>query len=1134
MQKCDGVKILDLEEKQQLTGTEYLVTAEKGENHKIPLNAVTDTVINSSKFKAAIAEVYESSTPTASVTLDNDQFLFSFGIPAGRRGDNGKDGRDGRDGIDGNDGIPGMPGIDGDTTRLVIAFKSTSTAEAPDTPIGGSWDYATNIVTYPEGWSGSDKNLNGYLWSSNATFSSNGTIVVPWSDPVPFGGKDGRDGADGTNIQYVYKLTITNLVRPNPDHPTGSQEDAVRQGWTDHPTGMSEQYQCEWVSYRNLNLDTNTWSEWYPCTIWSKWGVNGKDGDGVEYVYQRTKLPMKPHAITDNNPDQDDYIPQSYAGEEPWTDNPSGVNETYKWEWVSQRNYKGDTKKWDNFMPIALWAKYGDPGQDGQGLRVMYTKTTGSDVEPVVGDRLNINPGSIWSNAMPRITGKEALWAIQALVTFDNKIYIDENLPENERGWQGPCLISGVPGLDGNNFNYQVEVFIQSDTEPDRPTNSDPYHPNNGWMLTPNSSSGVWWKCVGTVSGETGQIIEWGAPIKQTGASIKIKGTLNNTLELPMTGNEVGDAYVIDGVLYVWNGEEWIPCGTIQGPAGEDGIDGVDGAPGNYTEYRFARNNSWETPPVLNKSERFPDTIVWRTSSPPPSDGKVLWSTYAIISGADNTLIQDWCDPYYLTPLDAETASGTPGVGYEIRYCKGTEISYTATYDDTVKTTRDPSSYGWSLDYPDITTDTTYRFVWFIQARIIDGEFEDPNEGWWKPQPFSGVITPSPQKSNPIIYPAGIYSSGMRYINDGTTAPYVYFEGSYYVLTKITGVAGWISSENNNENPATSESWLKFEMFDAWFANVGIIENGLVGGAVFNENRMFSQRGKNSQGGDAANYEVLTTHDPNNPITTTNIMNGSTGFTPNFLLDFATGEAYFNAGGVHLSGGDESYIKLKNGSFNTILNKTGLSITGGDLAQDVIAINNTGLYVDMPTGGSNLRHTAFSVNPDCAQMYSQNTTASGSDLNFHTIQHFKFNTDGSGELANGNIKWDSNGNIIFGDTGGEVDVRITSLADEFNPAESVGYIDLPTLKENESRSYFLDTPTFSLNYTGHAIHGTFNNLTVYTMPTNYGDDYIKETITSESNPKRVTLPSDSVLIVHGNRAGGNSSWKITQIARRSW
>lgn len=74
IQKCDGVKILDLEEKLEATGSEYIVTAEKSNNYKLPLESVADIVIGNSKFKAAIKDVYESSTPTASVSLDKDQF----------------------------------------------------------------------------------------------------------------------------------------------------------------------------------------------------------------------------------------------------------------------------------------------------------------------------------------------------------------------------------------------------------------------------------------------------------------------------------------------------------------------------------------------------------------------------------------------------------------------------------------------------------------------------------------------------------------------------------------------------------------------------------------------------------------------------------------------------------------------------------------------------------------------------------------------------------------------------------------------------------------------------------------------------------------------------------------------------
>lgn len=977
IQKCDGVKILDLEEKLEVTGSEYMVTAEKGNNYKLPLESVADIVIGSSKFKAAIKDVYESSTPTASVSLDKDQFLFSFGIPAGRTGDAGKDGKDGKDGQDGKDGIDGVPGIDGDTTRVVIAYKSTKSIERPDTPVGGSWDYDTNTITYPEGWSGSDSNPNGYVWMSSATFSSKGTIVVPWSTPVRLTGADGHDGADGSNIEFVYKLTVTSLVTPT--KPTGnSQTEAIRQGWTDHPTGISEQYQCEWVCSHNLQTD-GSWSEWSSPTIWSKWGVNGKDGDGVEYIYQITKLPASPKEITDNNPDQDEYIPQSAPGEQPWTDNPTGVSKEFQYEWVSQRKYKGDTHKWGNFSSPSLWAKYGDNGQDGQHLRVMYTKTSGSDVKPRDPDRLNINPGSIWSVGMPTATGKEAIWGIQALVTFDNKLVIDESLPEEERGWQGPYLITGVPGLDGNNFNYQVEAFKQSQTQPEKPTSNDPYNPGDGWVLTPDMSTGIWWKCIALVQGETGTVIEWGAVVKVTGQGVIIKGTLDSTDDLPTSGNEIGDSWVIDGFLWVWNGSDWVNVGKVQG---------MDG---NYYEYRFARNNSWSSAPSLDQDTRYPSG--WSSSAPALSNGKVLWATFAYINGSDNTMIEDWCDPYYMTGMTGDNGgSGVPGVGYEVRYCKGTETTYTGEqWSDTMKRKRDPK--GWSIDVPELVSGDEYNYIWFIQCRIINDELES-GQYWSKPNPMGGIITPDPVGSQPIAYPMGIYSTTTPYINDGETAPYVYdtggdTEGNHYFFLKA--VMTWIGTQQNNESPGTDTSgaWEPLKNFEAIYTDLLIAPNSLVGGAVFNNNLMFSQRGKNASGGDSSEYHLINTSDP---------MNTSNSFRPNFLLDFENGEAYFGAGGIHLAADSEnSQLQLTTSDTKLTLDGSGLSM-----------INNTG---GLSTVGTYIKKNNISQLTNDYQFKLDSTGMRMGQAQTPFTEWFGLNSDGSGQLAKGNITWNSSGEI---------------------------------------------------------------------------------------------------------------------------
>ena len=130
-----------------------------------------------------------------------------------------------------------------------------------------------------------------------------------------------------------------------------------------------------------------------------------------------------------------------------------------------------------------------------------------------------------------------------------------------------------------------------------------PDSPSIGQIFIASERSWTWngtvWEIFGSVSvgpqgpqgerslepgptGPTGSIGFQGptGPTGATGADgsgITILGTKTNVGELPTPGVNIGDCYVISGVLYAWTGTIWENIGQVQGPTGPTGPTGVRG-----------------------------------------------------------------------------------------------------------------------------------------------------------------------------------------------------------------------------------------------------------------------------------------------------------------------------------------------------------------------------------------------------------------------------------------------------------------------------------------------------------------------------------------------------------------------------
>ncbi len=185
-----------------------------------------------------------------------------------------------------------------------------------------------------------------YLYMSQAIYNPNTGRFGSWTAPIRISGKDGQKGADGTDIEFIY-LRNTGST---PSKPTSvNTDDYVPTGWSDNPQGITATYQYEWVCVRTKPSGTSTWSAFSTPVIWAKWGDKGTDGDGTEYIFQRTeveKAPSKPNATSS----ADGFVPTG------WTNEPSGVDADYPFEWVSIRHKTNG--EWGAFSAPTLWNNY--------------------------------------------------------------------------------------------------------------------------------------------------------------------------------------------------------------------------------------------------------------------------------------------------------------------------------------------------------------------------------------------------------------------------------------------------------------------------------------------------------------------------------------------------------------------------------------------------------------------------------------------------------------------------------------------------------------------------------------------------------------------------------------------------------
>lgn len=360
----------------------------------------------------------------------------------------------------------------------------------------------TELKIPPEGWTTETLPMS----DQRPTWMCTGTVVdgevKSWSDPQRISGEHGTDGKDGKDYEWIFARTSEYKAPAQP--PTAQQDDYIPsssetsdgQVWTDDAVGPDNDNPYEWASKRVKVNDT--WGEFTHPALWAKFsfdGADGVDGEGVEYIFTRTET-EDPGTVPDV-PDVAEYDNPPA----PWTDDPTGVDATYRYEWVSKRNKVEGV--WGAFSSPSIWARYSYDGQPGNWTSYVFKN---SDTEPAKPTSYDPIPSG-WSDAP---TGVGIWWMSKATIDASTG---------KAGAWSTPIRVTGEDGEPGphtdfkyakNNSTTTAPALVKTDRTP------------AGWSDTPPSlSSGEYlWMTQAEIDADDNLLhptVGWATPVRISG-----------------------------------------------------------------------------------------------------------------------------------------------------------------------------------------------------------------------------------------------------------------------------------------------------------------------------------------------------------------------------------------------------------------------------------------------------------------------------------------------------------------------------------------------------------------------------------------------------------------------------------------
>lgn len=865
-------------------------------------------------------------------------------------------------------GANGKNGVNGSTFYFIYtaasSTPSTPTFTDPTSLIGQSvWSLKPPTPTSGK-----------FVYMSQAMLNARTNTFGMWSTPIRITGLNGEKGVDGTDIEFIYLRNTGDT----PSKPASEdKDDYVPSGWTDSPSGITATYQYEWVCVRTKPSGSGTWSAFSTPVIWAKWGDKGTDGDGMEYIFQRTEVETAPSTPLIFSPNAG-FVPSG------WTDEPSGVSADYPFEWVSMR--KKTNGVWGGFTEPTLWNNYvvWNPNLLEQTEFASKGKM----------DRWNVQSmyGGVGS------TDASITHIIANALDGHNCYYDLNNKREDETVYKevlGQALLSSISKKLKPSTWYTLSYWSKCGVKrmTVNETSSkygfakrDMYlHKGQKYTLSVNGR-------IDTQAKNDGKKLvcfvfndSW-----SWSKSVEISTTYSSTAVLTFTDVPADGIYHF--MAYMYDNTEprtgkvtlnWVSMEAVNGaifstyiyPSAIDNakvfVDGVaklNGAIGSDCQVQHTANTSWVK-----------HTITFKTKANFADNENLLFRLSPIVMSGNGYYVYI-CMPKLevgkiATAYDVNSDDMRPDY-QEYRFAKnGSRNSAPAL----VKTDTEPS--GWTTTQPTVGT---LEYLWMVVAKKSATGVLLTN--WSEPvriTPYDGKDGEN-GKSPAMVY-RGVYDSSKTYYGNQYRVDAVKYNGIYYVARIDAG-------EFHNVAPTNTSKWNNFgAQFESIATGLLLAENANIAGWIFRNNRLESQTLADGTTADGA-----TTKKP------MVFMNGVTG-----EVSFAGGKVQFNSDGtVSIGNGKfaidkDGNVTMKNVIMENITANSG-TFTGKIIANSGIQFKTQDLYgsigwIDASTTYCNITPTKTGSTADWRTFYMPSNPNTGQMLIVKNLsQDVQVQLDGNG------------------------------------------------------------------------------------------------------------------------------------------